>query len=146
MDIRAIPVVDENHNVTMFVEWVRDITEEKDRQKRLERSEEEHRRLFETMSPGVVYHSADGTIIAANPAAEAILGLTVDQMNGKTTMDPRWKMVDEAGNDVPGSEHPAMITLRTGEKGRSGRQGCVCPGTRRIRLAFNYGYSTFQSG
>jgi PAS domain S-box-containing protein len=115
VDVRAIPVLDEQNNVTMFVEWVRDITEEKEKQKRLERSEEEFRRLFETMSPGVVYHSADGTIVAANPAAERILGLTVDQMSGKTTMDPRWKMVDDAGNDVPGSEHPAMITLRTGE-------------------------------
>ncbi len=115
VDVRAIPVLDEQNKVTMFVEWVRDITEEKERQKRLERSEEEFRRLFETMSPGVVYHSADGTIVAANPAAERILGLTVDQMSGKTTMDPRWKMVDDAGNDVPGSEHPAMITLRTGE-------------------------------
>ncbi len=27
VDVRAIPVLDENNNVTMFVEWVRDITE-----------------------------------------------------------------------------------------------------------------------
>ncbi len=115
VDIRAIPVLDEHKNVTMFVEWVRDITEEKEYQKKLKESEEEHRRLFETMSPGVVYHLADGTIIAANPAAEKILGLTVDQMNGKTSMDPRWKMVDAEGNNVSGSDHPAMIALRTGE-------------------------------
>lgn len=40
VDIRVIPVVDEHHNVTMFVEWVRDITEEKVNQKKLEESEE----------------------------------------------------------------------------------------------------------
>lgn len=116
VDIRAIPVVDEHGKVTMFVEWVRDITEEKAYEQKLKRSEEEYRRLFETMSPGVVYQSADGTIVAANPAALKMLGLTVDQMNGKTSMDPRWRMIDSDGNNVPGEEHPSMIALRTGRK------------------------------
>ncbi|MBN2770621.1 MAG: PAS domain S-box protein, partial [Spirochaetes bacterium] len=80
------------------------------------RSENRHRQLFETMSPGVVYHSSNGTIISANAAAEKILGLTIDQMNGKTSMDPRWKMIDEHGKDVPGSDHPEIISLRTGKK------------------------------
>ncbi|MDA3900289.1 MAG: PAS domain S-box protein [Spirochaetes bacterium] len=87
-----------------------------DAKKQIVQSEEKHRQLFETMSPGVVYHSADGIIISANPAAEKILGLTVDQMNGKTTMDPRWKMITENGETVSGLEHPAIIALRTGEK------------------------------
>ena len=116
VDIRAIPVLDKNNNVTMFVEWVRDITEEKVNRNKLKQSEEEYRRLFETMSPGVIYQSADGTIISANPSAEKMLGLTVNQMNRKTSMDPRWKMVDEEGNDVPGPEHPAMTALKTGKK------------------------------
>ena len=115
VDIRAIPVLDKNNNVTMFVEWVRDITEQKINQKRLEHSEEKHRHLYETMSPGVVYQAADGTILSANPAAEKILALTVDQMNGKSSSDPRWKMLNEEGEEVPGSEHPAMQTLQTGK-------------------------------
>ncbi len=115
VDIRAIPVVDENNNVTMFVEWVRDITEQKTTQKSLQHSEEEHRQLYETMSTGVVYQASDGTIISANPAAEKILGLTVDQLNGKSSTDPRWKMLDEQGEEVHGSKHPAMQALQTGK-------------------------------
>ncbi len=82
----------------------------------LEESEEQHRRLFETMSQGVVYQSADGTILSANPAAQKMLGLSWDQMQGKTSMDPRWKMITEDGEKVPGSQHPVMVALRTGKQ------------------------------
>ncbi len=78
-------------------------------------SEARHRRLFETMAQGVVYQAADGRIISANPSAERILGLTLDQMMGRTSMDPCWRSIREDGSDLPGSEHPAMIALRTGQ-------------------------------
>ena len=93
-----------------------DITERKQAEMRLKDSEEKHRRLFETMSQGVIYQAADGSIISANPAAEHMLGLSQDQMQGKTSMDPRWKMIMEDESKVPGDDHPTMITLRTGKK------------------------------
>ncbi|WP_084031969.1 chemotaxis protein CheB [Desulfonatronum lacustre] len=93
-----------------------DITKIKEAEDALRSSEAKHRRLFETMSQGVVYHSVDGAIISANPAAEQILGLTLEQMLGKTSMDPRWRMILEDGDEVPGTDHPAMIALRTGQK------------------------------
>jgi two-component system, cell cycle sensor histidine kinase and response regulator CckA len=91
------------------------ITERKKAEDALRESEEKHRRLFETMAQGVVYHAADGTIISANPSAERILGLSCDQMYGKTSLDPRWRMIKEDGTEVPGTDHPAMIALRTGK-------------------------------
>ncbi|MBF0202164.1 MAG: PAS domain S-box protein [Desulfamplus sp.] len=92
-----------------------DITAHEKTEDALRTSEEKYRRLFETMTQGVVYHSSDGVIISANPAAERILGLSFEQMQGKTSMDPRWKMILEDGTEIPGKEHPAMIALRTGE-------------------------------
>jgi PAS domain S-box-containing protein len=92
-----------------------DISGRKQAEEALRESEEKHRRLFETMAQGVIYQAADGAIISANPAGERILGLTFDQMQGKTSMDPRWKMIKEDGTEVPGEDHPAMIALRTGE-------------------------------
>jgi len=94
---------------------VRDITERKQAEQELHESEEKHRRLFETMAQGVIYQAADGKIISANPAAERILGLSFEQMQGKTSMDPRWQMIEEDGTPVPGTEHPATIALRTGQ-------------------------------
>lgn len=57
---------------------------------------------------GVVVHDGTGAIVAATPAAEDILGLTFDQMIGRTSMDPRWATVDEKMGRVDGREHPSM--------------------------------------
>jgi PAS domain S-box-containing protein len=70
--------------------------------------------VFAAMSEGLVIHGADGRIVDLNRAAETLLGLTRDQILGRTSMDPRWRAVHEDGSDYPGDEHPAMVTLRTG--------------------------------
>ncbi|NCC24963.1 MAG: PAS domain S-box protein [Deltaproteobacteria bacterium] len=108
---------DERHikRLRMLASSVADILMLRRKDEDLRRSEEKHRRLFETMAQGVIYQAADGTIISANPAAERILGLTLDQMRSKTSMDQHWRMIKEDGTLVPGEDHPAMIALRTGE-------------------------------
>ena len=90
-------------------------------------SEERHRTLFETMTQGVVYQDVEGNITSANPAAQRILGLTLDQMCGRTSLDPRWKAVREDGSDFPGDDHPTMVSLRTGAPEQGAVMGVFCP-------------------
>jgi PAS domain S-box-containing protein len=71
-------------------------------------------RLFDSLPLGIVFQSADGSIDKANPAAERILGLSLDQMRGVTSVDPRWQACREDGSPFPGDEHPAMVALRSG--------------------------------
>lgn len=80
----------------------------------LKENEKKFRTLFETMGQGVVYQEAQGLIIEANPAAEKLLGLSLEQMQGRTSMDPRWGAIHEDGSPFPGETHPAMIALQTG--------------------------------
>jgi len=94
---------------------IRDITEQKKAETEVRQSEQKYRRLFETMAQGVVSQAADGKIISANPEAERILGLTLDQLMERTSEDPGWKTIYEDGSEMPGSEHPSMIALRTGK-------------------------------
>ena len=81
----------------------------------LHENEMKFRTLFETMTTGVVFQAADGRIIDANPAAERIIGVTLDQMRGLTSMDPRWKAIHEDGSDFPGPQHPIPVAQRTGK-------------------------------
>jgi two-component system CheB/CheR fusion protein len=81
----------------------------------LDASEARYRHLFDTMAQGVVYQAADGRIISVNPSAERILGLSLDQMKGRTSRDPRWQAMREDGTPLPGEEHPSMVSLTTGE-------------------------------
>lgn len=86
-----------------------------------------HSILFETMVQGVVYQNAQGIIFYANPAAEKILGLTKDQMTGRSPVDPRWKAIHEDGTDFPGETHPAMEALKTGKEVRNVVMGVYHP-------------------
>ncbi len=95
-----------------------DITERKNAEEMLRISEEKYRTLFETMAGGVVYRDAQGKITSDNPAAERILGLTIDQMKGKTSVDQRWRSIHEDGTDFPEKNHPAMDALKTGKEVR----------------------------
>jgi PAS domain S-box-containing protein len=86
------------------------------------------RTILASISEGVVVQGADGTIIDANPAAEQLLGLTLDQLAGRTSMDPRWAAIHEDGSPFPGDTHPAMDTLRTGAPLRGVVMGVLLPG------------------
>jgi PAS domain S-box-containing protein len=110
-----------------FAMIFRDITDKKKAEEALQASEEKHRTLFETMTQGVVYQNVDGNIISANSAAENILGLTIDQMVGRTSMDPRWKSIHEDGSDFPGDTHPSMVALKTGKEVRNAVMGVFHP-------------------
>jgi len=73
------------------------------------------RTLFETAPVGIVYQDSEGKITSANPAAERILGLTLAQMQGRTSTDPRWKAIHEDGSPFPGETHPIMLARKTGQ-------------------------------
>lgn len=71
--------------------------------------------LYNNMADGVVYHDETGRIIRANPAASTILGLTEDQLLGRTSIHPEWRAVKFDKTPYPGNEHPAMVSLESGE-------------------------------
>jgi two-component system cell cycle sensor histidine kinase/response regulator CckA len=77
-------------------------------------AEERYRSLVDGLPVGVVLMTEEG-IQAANPSAERILGLTADQMQGRSSMDPRWRTIHEDGSPFSGEDHPVVISLRTGE-------------------------------
>ena len=71
--------------------------------------------LIAALSEGVVTQAADGSILSCNASAERILGLTAEQLRGRTSIDPRWRAIHEDGSAFPGETHPAMLTLQTGQ-------------------------------
>ncbi|MBW4615870.1 MAG: PAS domain S-box protein [Desmonostoc vinosum HA7617-LM4] len=81
----------------------------------LERSETRYRSVIAAMAEGVVLQDAHGAICASNASAEEILGLSLDQMMGRTSIDSLWRTIHEDGSPFLGEQHPAMVTLRTGE-------------------------------
>ena len=85
------------------------------------------RLVVESLPFGVVFHDAQGRILAANAAAEGILGLSLQQMRGATSIDARWRALRDDGSPFPGEEHPAMEALRSGQPVRSVVMGVFNP-------------------
>ncbi|WP_146237989.1 PAS domain S-box protein [Meiothermus sp. Pnk-1] len=90
-------------------------------------AELKYQQLFETVPLGIVYQDREGRILSANPAAQRILGLTLEQMRGMASLDPRWRAIKADGSPFPGEEHPAMIALRTGQPVRDTLMGVFHP-------------------
>ena len=99
--------------------------------------EEQLSAIMTAMDEGVVMQRPDGSVVAFNPAAERILGLTSDQLVGRTSMDPRWRAVHADGRDFPRQDHPAMVTLRTGTPVRQVVMGVGVEGAIRRWLLIN---------
>jgi PAS domain S-box-containing protein len=104
-----------------------DITDRKRAEMTLRDREHKYRSLFESMKQGVVYQDADGHITSSNPAAEKILGLTMEQMRERTSCDPGWQAIRADGSVFPGAEHPAMVALHTGQEVNNVQMGVFNP-------------------
>ena len=75
-----------------------------------------YRALFHALADGVVFQDATGAVVDANPAAEVILGLTREQLLGRSSLDPRWRTVHADGSPCPGEAHPSMRALASGRE------------------------------
>jgi len=140
------PVYDAENNLIAIEGVARNITERKNAEEALRQSENKYRTLFETMVQGVVYQDKNGKIISANPAAEKMLGLTVAQMQGRSSMDPRWKAIREDGSDFPGDTHPSMVALKTGEQVSNVMMGVFNPGLEEYRWLNVHAIPEFKMG
>ncbi len=108
----AFPLLESDGSLGSIVLMHEDITEWRQAEEALRKSEAHARNLFLTMAQGVVYQDAQGQVVAANPAAERILGLGLEDLRERTSEDERWRCVREDGSPFPGLEHPAMVALR----------------------------------
>ena len=109
----AVPLRDPDGRVTGAVGLFSDVTRERTLMRELAASEERLRTLYQAMACGVFVSNAAGEIADANEAAEAIFGLTLDQMRGRTPA-ALWPASREDESELPDNERPSQIALRAG--------------------------------
>lgn len=109
------PIKDKDGTIIGVATINQNIGELKRIQNALRQSEARSHAVITTMTEGLVLQARNGSIEICNPAAERILGLTAEQMMGRTSIDPRWQAIHEDFTPFPGETHPAMVTLQTGQ-------------------------------
>jgi PAS domain S-box-containing protein len=92
---------------------VQDITERKEVEEALRIREQQYRLLIQHLHAGVVIHAPDTRILLANEQAAWLLGLSREQMLGKTALDPAWCFVRKDETLMPLDEYPVNRVLTT---------------------------------
>jgi two-component system, cell cycle sensor histidine kinase and response regulator CckA len=77
-------------------------------------SVDQYRELIENLHAGLVVHASDTSILLCNGTSSELLGLSMDQMMGKTVLDPAWCFLDVAGDPMPLEHYPVNKVIATG--------------------------------
>ncbi len=83
IDLRVIPILDNDGRVEMFMEWVRDITERKQAEMDLQSQKKLLEGVLDSIKDVIGVQLPDQTIVQYNRAGYELLGLTEDQVQGK---------------------------------------------------------------
>lgn len=78
-----------------------------------------HTEVMDSVQEGLMLLDHEGSIVTANPAAARILGLSRDEITGRTSSDPRWVVIREDGTPWAAEDYPPNIVLHGG-KGETG--------------------------
>ncbi|OGT91469.1 MAG: hypothetical protein A2514_12180 [Gammaproteobacteria bacterium RIFOXYD12_FULL_61_37] len=85
-----------------------------------------YRTMLNALDESVMIFSTEGRVIACNPSAERLTGMSLDQMRNCGLDD--WRLLKEDGSLYEPHELPVSRTLATGEPCRGAMVGYTLPG------------------
>jgi len=124
------PIKDETDKIQMISVVGLDVSEVKQAEEALQESEKRFSALIHRIQAAVVVHRADTSIAMSNRSAQVLLGLTEDQMLGKTTIDPAWRFFREDNTAMSHEEYPVNRVISTQEPLRNFTAGIYRPSTK----------------
>jgi diguanylate cyclase (GGDEF)-like protein/PAS domain S-box-containing protein len=77
-------------------------------------SEQRFHSLYGSVACGVLVLSASGVIVQVNPSGERIIGLSAEEMRGKSP-DQLWRAYNEDGSQQKGVDRVGPVVLRSGQ-------------------------------
>ena len=115
-----------------------DITSRKLIEEKLKASEKSYHNLFVNLHVGVLIQGPNSEILMSNNRALELLGLTEDQLLGKTSFDKDWNVIHEDGTPYPGPTHPVPQSIATCQSVRNAVMGVYRPAMQdRVWLLVN---------
>ncbi|MEJ2748049.1 MAG: PAS domain S-box protein [Anaerolineae bacterium] len=93
----------------------------------LRESEEKYRSLIQKVQTAIILHDRHGRVLASNPLAQRLLGLSEKQLLGKALTDPEWHFLREDGSVMSIAEYPVSLVLASRQPLRDYRAGIHQP-------------------
>lgn len=110
--------------------YAKDITDRKKAEATLRKTQKRIEKIVSNVPVGILLHGRASEILFSNESALAMLGLTEDQLLGKTSFDPDWNVVHEDGSRFPGSDHPVPQAIVKKEAVKNVMMGVYRPRTK----------------
>ena len=85
--MNATQITDENENVTGYVVTYRDITKQKHMEDAFKQQHEELQTIFDTVPASIFYKDKENRIIRVNQAFTKLMGLTKEELEGKSLFE-----------------------------------------------------------
>ena len=117
-----------------------DITKQINFEETINLKDQYSQKLMEGVTEGLVIQNSESAILEMNNVCPGILGLTRDQMLGKTSFDPDWGTIYEDGTPCPGEEHPSSVAIRTKKEVQGFIMGVTVPSKGIRWLSINSTY------
>lgn len=99
----------------------------------LRESEQRYQGLYRAVSVGVIEQDPDGVCTDANEVACEIVGLSREEIIGRSSGDPRWGAIHEDGSPFAAREQPTRLALRRGGPVHDVMMGIQNPRTDSVR-------------
>jgi PAS domain S-box-containing protein len=124
--VRAMPVFDEDGRIRLAVNIFHDVTEIKQAEEELRRSEERFRSLVQHGSDIITVVDAEGTIRYTSPAVKRVLGYEPEEMIGESALgfvhpDDREEAMGLLAEGSPGPGAQLLVEFRVPHKDGSWR-------------------------
>ncbi len=124
-------------NTHLYTQALGEIAERERVERELRVSEERYRAVVTMLTEGVVLYDSKGSILAANPAAERILGLSAAQIDGREPAPEGWKSIHEDGKPFTRDESPVRTALQTGKPQTDVIMGTLKPDGTQTWISIN---------
>ncbi len=106
------PVFLEDGSLDIMVGFGMDITEIKNAQEQILKSKQLLNSVLENVAVGIIVQGPQSEFLEYNKAACEMLGLTEDQMLGKTSFDKHWQVTHLDGKEFLAEEHPVPMAIK----------------------------------
>lgn len=138
---RLVPAIQRELREAAHRRARREAEEKLDSERRAREAQDRYRRWLDTLLQNVpaaiVVHGPDRRILTSNPMAQELLGLSEEQLLGKTSRDPAWCFLRPDGTALPVDEYPVDQVLARGRALRGFVAGVHRPGQSAVWVLVN---------